>query len=141
MENNLCQIYTLPTIEDSRGNLSFIEFGEYLPFEIKCVQWMITEFDEKEIRGYAYKNNNQLLIAISGSFELVVDNGSNHMLFKLSDTNVALFIPNMIWHKMENVSPDCIILKLSSLSNLELDCINDYNIYIELKNNVLHKNY
>lgn len=108
------QLISLPKMLDDRGNLSFIEEITHIPFEIKRTYW-IYDVPGGEIRGgHSYKNNQELVVALSGSFTIVVNDGYKTEEFMLNRSYVGLYIPNGIWRHMENFSTNSCALVISS---------------------------
>jgi dTDP-4-dehydrorhamnose 3,5-epimerase-like enzyme len=131
---NNCKIITLPKIQDPRGNLSFIEEEKHFPFKIKRAYW-IYDVPGGEIRGgHAFKKQHEMIVALSGSLDVKVDDGTNRMVYALNRSYYGLYIPSGIWRQMENFSTNSLALVLSSTEYLEDDYIRDYNEYkIEFK--------
>lgn len=116
------RLISLPKILDDRGNLSFIEELNHIPFEIKRTYW-IYDVPGGEIRGgHSFKENKELVIALSGSFTIVVNDGFKISEFTLNRSYVGLYIPNGIWRHMENFSTNSCALALSST----IYDVNDY---------------
>ncbi|RZL56863.1 MAG: WxcM-like domain-containing protein [Pedobacter sp.] len=111
---NSPKLISLPKMLDDRGNLSFIEQLNHIPFEIKRTYW-IYDVPGGEIRGgHSYIENQELVIALSGSFTVVVNDGFETSEFTLNRSYVGLYIPNGIWRHMENFSTNSCALVLSS---------------------------
>lgn len=112
--SDIPRLISLPKILDDRGNLSFIEQLAHIPFEIRRTYW-IYDVPGGEIRGgHSYKQNKELVIALSGSFTVVVNDGLKTSEFTLNRSYVGLYIPNGIWRHMENFSTNACALVLSS---------------------------
>ena len=119
------KIIQLPKITDERGNLSFIEGNKQIPFEIKRVFW-IYDVPGGEVRGgHAYRENQEFIIALSGSFDVVLNDGKNERRFNLNRSYYGLYVPSMIWRSMENFSTNSLALILSSTKYSEEDYIRD----------------
>lgn len=128
------QIINLPKILDRRGNLSFIEQNKHIPFEIKRVYW-IYDVPGGEIRGgHAYKTLNEFIVALSGSFDVVLNDGEKEMKYSLNRSYYGLFVPKMYWRRLENFSTNALCLILASDVYKVEDYIRDHNKFIELKN-------
>lgn len=128
---NQPDIIQLPKIEDLRGNLSFLEENNHIPFKIERVYW-IYDVPGGQIRGgHAFRNQQEFIIALSGSFDVVTDNGKTKQLFSLNRSYYGLYIPNGIWRQMENFSTNSLALVLSSTSYDEKDYIRDYDIFLK----------
>ena len=124
------KIIQLPKITDERGNLSFIEGNKQIPFEIKRVFW-IYDVPGGEVRGgHAYRENQEFIIALSGSFDVVLNDGKNEQRFNLNRSYYGLYVPSMIWRSMENFSTNSLALILSSTKYSEEDYIRDLEQFI-----------
>ena len=129
MEN--VRIIELPKILDQRGNLSFIEENRHIPFSIKRVYW-IYDVSGGEIRGgHAFKEQQELIVALSGSFDVVVNDGINIEKHSLNRSYYGLFVPAGIWRHMENFSTNSLALILSSTMFDENDYIRNYENYLQ----------
>lgn len=125
------QIINLPKFEDLRGNLTFIEEKGHVPFEIKRVYW-IYDVPGGQVRGgHAFKEQQELIVALSGSFDVVVDDGKSKQTFSLNRSYYGLYVPNGWWRQMQNFSTNSLALVLSSTSYREIDYIRDYNEYLK----------
>ncbi|MEI8202339.1 MAG: FdtA/QdtA family cupin domain-containing protein [Bacteroidota bacterium] len=107
-------IIQLPKLEDSRGNLSFIESEEHIPFSIKRTYWIYDVPGGQKRSGHAYKTQHEFIIAISGSFDVVVHDGKTSAKYSLNRSYYGLYIPNMNWRSLENFSTNSLCLILSS---------------------------
>ena len=125
-EWNSIRIINLPKILDERGNLSFVEGENHIPFKIKRTYW-IYDVPGGEVRGgHAYKTLHEFIIAISGSFDVVLDNGKDKKTFSLNRSYFGLYVPNMIWRQLENFSTNSLCLILASEDYDPGDYIRDY---------------
>jgi len=125
------KIINLPKIEDDRGNLTFIEQIKHIPFEIKRVYW-IYDVPGGEVRGgHAFKEQKEFIVALSGSFDVVIKDGTSEQKFHLNRSYYGLYIPNGLWRHMENFSTNAVALVLSSTKFSEDDYIRDYKKFIE----------
>ncbi|MBK6285960.1 MAG: WxcM-like domain-containing protein [Draconibacterium sp.] len=125
-----CKIVELPKIQDPRGNLSFIEEEVHFPFEIKRAYW-IYDVPGGQIRGgHAFKKQHEMIVALSGSLDVFVDDGLNKKVFQLNRSYYGLYIPSGIWRQMENFSTNSLAFILSSTEYLEDDYIRDYDEYL-----------
>jgi|SRR5690554_6024750 len=127
------QIISLPKIEDPRGNLSVIE-KDIIPFAIKRVYFLYDVPSGAERGGHAHKEQMEFLIALSGSFEVVLDNGKEKETIYLNRPNIGLLIPTMYWRELKNFSSGAVCLVLSSDIFSEEDYIRDFNDFILFKN-------
>ena len=127
------QLIELPKILDERGNLSFFQENTHLPFKIQRVYW-IYDVPGGEIRGgHAYRELHELIIALSGSFDVVVDNGSQKEKYTLNRSYYGLLVPNMVWRQLENFSTNSLCLIAANLPYDEADYIRDYDQFQVLK--------
>ncbi|MDR0606504.1 MAG: FdtA/QdtA family cupin domain-containing protein [Bacteroidales bacterium] len=125
MSNNI-RIINLPKIIDNRGNLSFIEEENHIPFEIKRTYW-IYDVPGGEVRGgHAYKENQEFIVALSGSFDVLLDDGTEQNVFLLNRSYYGLYVPKGIWRQMKNFSTNSLALLLSSTYYEKNDYIYDY---------------
>ena len=129
------QIINLPKIEDKRGNLSFLESGNHIPFEIKRVYWIYDVPGGQCRGGHAYKNQLELVVALSGSFDVIVDNGIHKQTFSMNRSYYGVFIPEGCWRHVENFSTNALALVLSSSEYDANDYIRDYNEFLKFKAN------
>ena len=122
----------LPKILDSRGNLSFVESENHIPFKIKRV-YCIYDVPGGEIRGgHAYKSQQELIIALSGSFSVIVDDGREKKEYYLNRSYNGLFVPSGVWRHMENFSTNSSALVIVDTPYNEDDYIREYNKYLEI---------
>ncbi|MCB9211472.1 MAG: WxcM-like domain-containing protein [Ignavibacteriales bacterium] len=129
-----CEIIQLPKILDERGNLSFIEEGKHIPFKIQRAYW-IYDVPGGEVRGsHAYKTLNEIIIALSGSFDVVLHDGKEEKKYSLNRSYYGLYVPKLYWRKLENFSTNSLCLILSSDIYKEEDYVRDFNKFLELAN-------
>jgi dTDP-4-dehydrorhamnose 3,5-epimerase-like enzyme len=114
MSPQQCQLINLPRINDPRGNLTFIENDRHIPFEIKRVYYLYDVPGGSMRAGHAHKVLHQFLIAMSGSFDVTVDDGQQKMKFHLNRSYYGLYIPPMIWREIDNFSSGSVCLALAS---------------------------
>lgn len=127
------KLIELPKITDERGNLTFVEGKNHIPFEIKRT-YMIYDVPGGEIRGsHAYKKLDEVIIALSGSFDLEVDDGKNIKTFTLNRSYHAIYVPHGLWRTLQNFSTNALCLVLASTDYNEDDYIRDYNDFLNLK--------
>jgi len=122
----LPQIINLPKIADPRGNLSIIEQFKQIPFEIKRVHWIYDVPGGMDRGGHAYKETEEFIVALSGSFDVELDNGKEKETYPLNRSYYGLFVPKGIWRTMTNFSTNSLALVLSSTDFSEDDYIMDY---------------
>ena len=123
------KIIELPKINDPRGNLSFIESKNHIPFEIKRVYW-IYDVPGGEIRGsHAYKGLQEFIVALSGSFDVVLNDGKGEKKFSLNRSYYGLYVPNLLWRRLENFSTNSLCLILASDYYKQEDYIRDFDVF------------
>jgi len=119
-----------PKIKDHRGNLSFIEGGRHLPYPIRRVYYLYDVPAGETRGGHAHKHLQETIVAASGSFTVVIDNGKCREKFFLNRQHYGLYIPRMVWRELENFSSNSICLVMSSEEYDESDYYRDYNEYL-----------
>jgi len=124
-----CRILNFPKIADARGNLSFIEENKHVPFEIKRVFYLYDVPSGATRGGHAHKISEQVIIALSGSFEVILDDGYGKKSFFLNRPHFGLYVPSGIWRELENFSSNSVALTLTSTLFDEKDYIRDYEIF------------
>ena len=133
MNMETCQIISLPKIADPRGNLTFIEGEGHVPFAISRVYW-IYDVPGGEMRGgHAYRTNAELIIAVSGSFDVVVDNGTSRETYSLNRSYYGLYIPPVHWRELVNFSTNSLCLVLASGAFNEVDYIRDNESFTKIR--------
>jgi oxalate decarboxylase/phosphoglucose isomerase-like protein (cupin superfamily) len=125
------RIIGLPKIEDPRGNLSIIEQIKQIPFEIRRTYWIYDVPGGKNRGGHAYKENQEFIVALSGSFDVVLDDGKNIQTFPLNRSYCGLYVPKGMWRTMTNFSTNSLALVLSSTEYDENDYIMNYDEYLK----------
>lgn len=132
----MTKIISLPKILDDRGNLTFIQGVDQIPFQIKRVYW-IYEVPGGEVRGgHAYKKLQEIIISLSGSFDVLTDDGvGGKKVYQLNRSYKGLYIPGMNWRKLANFSTNSVALILASRPFEPKDYIYNYNDFTDLKNN------
>jgi dTDP-4-dehydrorhamnose 3,5-epimerase-like enzyme len=125
------KIIRLPKILDPRGNLSFLESENHIPFEIKRTYWIYDVPGGETRGGHAFKEQKELIIALSGSLDIVVFDGHEEKRFFLNRSYYGLYIPNGIWRHMENFATNTIALVVSSTSFNEKDYIRGIDEYLK----------
>jgi len=127
-----CRIIELPKISDPRGNLSFIESGNHIPFEIKRVYYLYDVPGGGKRGGHAHKALHQLIIAISGSFDIVLDDGKHTKRLHLNRSYYGLYICPMIWRELDNFSSGAVSLVLASNYYDEDDYYREKDIFYDV---------
>lgn len=132
---NLCkpQLIQLPKFLDERGNLSFVEQFRHIPFEIKRAYWLYDVPGGECRGGHAYKENQELIIALSGSFDVLLDDGNEKKTFHLNRSYYGLYVPKGLWREIENFSTNSLALVLSSTKYSEDDYVYEYDEFRKLK--------
>ena len=126
------KIINLPKILDPRGNLSFLESNIHFSFEIKRTYW-IYDVPGGEIRGsHAFKKSREFIIALSGSFDVVLNDSKKEVKYSLNRSYYGLYVPNMLWRRLENFSTNSLALIVSSISYDQNDYIRNFNEYKKL---------
>ncbi len=122
-----CKIIDLPKVEDPRGNLTFIESDRHIPFDIRRVYYLYDVPGGSHRGGHAHKDLHQLLIAMSGSFDITLDDGRTKFKYHMNRSYYGLYIPPMIWREIDNFSSGSVCMVLASEHYLESDYYRDYN--------------
>jgi hypothetical protein len=122
----------LPIIPDRRGNLTFVEGGNHVPFEIARTYWIYDVPGGAHRGGHAYRELEELVIALSGSFEVTVDDGVQRSSFTLNRGDVGLYIPRATWRTLTHFSTNAVCLCLASAPYDESDYIRSYSEFLEL---------
>ena len=125
-----CRTIDLPKIHDTRGNLTFIEGGRHVPFEIQRVYYLYDVPGGAERGGHAHKALNQLIIAMSGSFDVVLDDGREKKRFHLNRSYQGLYVCPMIWRELDNFSSGSVCMVLASNHFHEDDYYRDYDDFL-----------
>ena len=128
------RLINIPRILDSRGNLSFVEAQNHVPFNIKRVYWIYDVPGGETRGGHAFKENEELIIALSGSFDVVLHNGIEEQKITLNRSYYGLYVPNRLWRSMENFSTNSLALVLSNMTYQEEDYIREFNNFQKLIN-------
>ena len=127
MNSRECRIIELPKILDERGNLSFFQNEDQIPFSIARTYW-IYDVPGGETRGsHAYKTLQEVIIALSGSFDVILHDGKKEMKFQLNRSYYGLYVPNMIWRRMENFSTNSLALVVGDQPYDENEYIRDFD--------------
>ena len=133
MKIESAQIIELPKILDKRGNLSIIEEFKNIPFKIERTYWIYDVPGGESRGGPAYRENEEFIVALSGSFDVVLDDGNNKKIFSLNRSYYGLYVPKGLWREMNNFSTNSLALILSSTVYEEKDYIRDYNEFLKMK--------
>lgn len=127
MTVNDAKIIDLPKFLDARGNLSVIEENKDIPFKIERTYWIYDVPGGEARGGHAYKENQEFIVALSGSFDVVLDDGKEKKTFQLNRSYYGLYVPKGMWRQMQNFSTNSLALVLSSTKYDENDYIRDYD--------------
>lgn len=127
------QVINLPVHPDARGNLSFAENYKQVPFEIVRTYWIYDVPGGEARGGHAFRQNEEFVIALSGSFDVVVDDGRNTRRINLNRSYYGLYIPKGLWRVFENFSTNSVALEFGSMPYSEEDYIRDYDEFLKLK--------
>lgn len=125
-----CRIIDLPKIQDPRGNLTFIENSSQIPFDIKRVYYTYDVPGGSERGSHAHRNLHQFIIAMSGSFDVVLDDGREIKRFHLNRSHYGLYVCPMMWRLLDNFSSGAVCLVLVSDFYSESDYIRDYKTFL-----------
>jgi dTDP-4-dehydrorhamnose 3,5-epimerase-like enzyme len=125
-----CRLIELPKIHDPRGNLSFIEETRHIPFNIKRVYYLYDIPGGETRGGHAHKNLQQLIVAMSGSFNVIIDDAFNKKNFSLNRSYYGLYLTNMVWREIVNFSSGAVCLVLASEYYDEDDYYREYDEFI-----------
>lgn len=131
---NEAKIIELAKISDPRGNLSVIEEYKDIPFKIERTYWIYDVPGGETRGGHAFKETEELIIALSGSFDVAVDNGFEKMSYHLNRSYYGLYVPKGMWREMVNFSTNSLALVLSSTKYDEDDYIRDYDMFKKMLN-------
>ena len=133
MTINSAKIIELPKFLDARGNLSFAENFKQIPFEIKRTYWIYDVPGGENRGGHAFRQNEEFIIALSGAFDVVVDDGKQKNTFTLNRSYYGLYVPSGLWRTMENFSTNAFALEFGSEHYANEDDIREYHQFLQLK--------
>jgi oxalate decarboxylase/phosphoglucose isomerase-like protein (cupin superfamily) len=128
-----CKLIDLPKIYDPRGNLTFIEGGEHIPFNIQRVYYLYDVPGGAERGGHAHKELHQLIIAMSGSFDVLLDDGKEKRRFHLNRSYTGIYVCPMMWRELDNFSSGSVCLVLASNRYDENDYYRDYVDFVRAR--------
>lgn len=129
-----CKIIDLPRINDPRGNLTFVEGDVHIPFQIQRVYYLYDVPGGAERGGHAHKDLQQLIIAMSGSFDIHLDDGRTKKTFHMNRSYFGLYVPTMIWREIDNFSSGAVCMVLASERYAESDYYRDYQEFLQAAN-------
>lgn len=124
-------LFDLPKIEDERGNLSFIEIETHVPFPIARTYWVYDVPGGQERGSHAFKSQHEVIIALSGSFDVILDDGEEKKIYTLNRSYKALYVPCMTWRTLANFSTNSVCLVLNSGSFNENEYVRDYKDFVQ----------
>src|SRR6202000_2133897 len=133
MDIELDRIIELPKVIDERGNLSFLEAKKHIPFDIKRSYWIYDVPGGETRGGHSYKVNQEFIIALSGSFDVILDNGRQKKTYTLNPSYYGLYVPSNTWRSMGNFSTNSLAFVVASSDYNENDYERDYESYLSLK--------
>ena len=132
-KDNTVHLIDLPKVKDPRGNLTVIESGIHVPFKVMRNYWIYDVPSGMWRDGHAFREQNEFIVALSGSFDVVINDGSTEQKYHLSRPQVGLYIPKMTWRHIDNFSTNSVALVLSSTSYDPKDYIEDFEEFKVLK--------
>lgn len=127
------RIIELPKFLDARGNLSFAQNNTQIPFEIKRTYWLYDVPGGESRGGHAYRETEEFVIALSGSFDVIVDDGMEKKTFHMNRSYYGLYVPKGMWREMDNFSTNSLALEFASTNYNPEDYIRDYDEFLKLK--------
>jgi len=125
-------IINLPKISDPRGNLSFIEEENHIPFKIKRIYWIYDVPGGEKRGGHAFRETEEFIVALSGSLDVVLHDGKQEYRFHLNRSYYGVYVPKMMWRMLENFSTNSLALILASTIYKDSDYIREFDEFIEL---------
>jgi oxalate decarboxylase/phosphoglucose isomerase-like protein (cupin superfamily) len=128
-------IIDLPKYLDNRGNLSYIEEDTHLPFRIRRVYWIYDVPGGESRGGHAFRSTEELIVALSGSFDVVLNDGEKEYRFSLNRSYYGLYVPSMMWRLIENFSTNSLALVIASTDYSINEYIRDFNEFCRIKKN------
>ena len=131
---NITRLIELPKIKDPRGNLTVIESGVQVPFVVQRNYWIYDVPSGMWRDGHAFKEQREFIVALSGSFDVVVNDGKTEQTFHLARPQIGLYVPEMTWRLINNFSTNSVALVLSSTVYDPADYIEDFDVFINTKN-------
>lgn len=132
---NDIKIIELPKFTDPRGNLSFVEQLNHIPFEIKRTYWIYDVPGGEARGGHAFRQNDEFIIALSGAFDVIVDDGLKKKTFQLNRSYYGLYVPTGLWREIENFSTNSLALEFGSTHYDVNDYIRNYDEFLKMKCN------
>lgn len=130
------KIIDLPKILDPRGNLSFFENSNQIPFKIKRTYWIYDVPGGESRGGHAFKESHEFIVALSGSFDVILNDGKEEFKYSLNRSYTGLLVPNLIWRRLENFSTNSLALIVSNIGYNEKDYIRNFDEFQKIKQDV-----
>ena len=127
------KVIELPKFLDTRGNLSFVQNNTHIPFEIKRTYWLYDVPGGECRGGHAYRDTDEFVIALSGSFDVIVDDGKEKKTFHMNRSYYGLYIPKGMWREIDNFSTNSLALEFASTPYDPADYIRDYDEFLKQK--------
>ena len=127
------KLIELPKFVDERGNLSFVEQLNHIPFEIQRTYWIYDVPGGESRGGHAFKKNQEFIVSLSGAFDVIVDDGTDKKTFTLNRSYYGLYIPAGLWRSMNNFSTNSLALEFGSISYSREDYVENYEEFLKLK--------
>lgn len=131
-----CRYVPLPRVHDNRGNLTFVEGGNHVPFDIRRIYYLYDVPGGESRAGHAHRELQQLFVAVSGSFDIVLDDGRNQQVVTLNRSYYGIYVPKLIWRELNNFSSGAVCLVLASLPYTENDYLRDHSKFVEIATQV-----
>ena len=125
------KLIELPRFLDARGNLSFIEELQHIPFKIERTYWIYDVPGGEHRGGHAYRRNEEFIVALSGSFDVLLDDGQQQKTYSLNRSYYGLYVPNGLWREMNNFSTNSLALVLASTRYDANDYMRDYQTFLK----------
>lgn len=132
---NKPQIIQLPRHLDARGNLSVIEEFKEIPFKIERTYWIYDVPGGEARGGHAFRHNQEFIVALSGAFDVVIDDGKTKTVFSLNRSYYGIYVPAGLWREIENFSTNSVALEFGSIHYDEKDYVRSYDEFLKLKSN------
>lgn len=130
------KLIEIPKIKDPRGNLSFFENSSQIPFDIKRAYWIYDVPRGEHRGGHAFVESHELIIALSGSFDVTLHDGNQEVKYSLNRSYKGLYVPHLIWRQINNFSTNSLALIVSNISYNKLDYIVDFDKFKKIKEDV-----
>ena len=130
------KLINLPKIEDPRGNLSFFENKNQIPFDIKRTYWIYDVPGGEYRGGHAFMKSHELIVALSGSFDVVLHDGIKQVKYSLNRSYVGLYVPSLIWRQLENFSSNSLTLIVSNINYNKDDYLRNFEEFKKIKNDI-----